>query len=110
LQLLAVSFEQSEISLYHHKFLMNLRVLAESYYSSFIIYNSSLKMKPLFLCFSENLDYALGWMVVHSLWQATLIAFIAGALNIALRKRSARVRYIVSNVSCFPRLGVPARK
>jgi bla regulator protein blaR1 len=56
-------------------------------------------MKPLFLCFSENLDYALGWMVVHSLWQATLIAFIAGALNIALRKRSARVRYIVSNVS-----------
>ena len=58
-------------------------------------------MKPLFLCFSENLDYALGWMVVHSLWQATLIAFIAGALNIALRKRSARVRYVVSNISLF---------
>ena len=58
-------------------------------------------MKPLFLCFSENLDFALGWMVIHSLWQATLIAFIAGALNIALRKRSARVRYVVSNISLF---------
>ena len=58
-------------------------------------------MKPLFACFSQNLDYALGWMVIHSLWQATLIAFITGALNIALRKKTARLRYIVSNVSLF---------
>ena len=58
-------------------------------------------MKPIFLCFSENLDYALGWMVVHALWQATLIAFITGALNIALRKRSAQLRYVVSNIALF---------
>jgi beta-lactamase regulating signal transducer with metallopeptidase domain len=58
-------------------------------------------MKPLFACFSQNLDYALGWMVMHSLWQATLIALITGALNIALRKKSARLRYVVSNISLF---------
>ena len=58
-------------------------------------------MKPLFLCFSENLDFALGWMVIHSLWQATLIAFVLGILQIVLRKRSARVRYVVSNISLF---------
>jgi bla regulator protein blaR1 len=58
-------------------------------------------MQPIYLCFSENLDYALGWMVVHSLWQGTVIAFIAGLVNIALRKKSARLRYIVANISLF---------
>jgi beta-lactamase regulating signal transducer with metallopeptidase domain/predicted nucleic acid-binding Zn-ribbon protein len=58
-------------------------------------------MKPILLCFSENLDYALGWMVVHSLWQGTLIAFVTGLVNIALHKKAARVRYIVSNTSLF---------
>jgi bla regulator protein blaR1 len=58
-------------------------------------------MQPIFLCFSENLDYALGWMVVHSLWQGTAIAFVAGLVNIALRKKSARLRYIVANISLF---------
>ena len=58
-------------------------------------------MKTLFACFSQNLDYALGWMVVHSIWQATLIALLTGGLNIALRKQSARLRYLVSNVSLF---------
>ena len=58
-------------------------------------------MQPIFLCFSENLDYALGWMVVHSLWQGTAIAFLAGLVNIALRKKSAHLRYVVANVSLF---------
>jgi beta-lactamase regulating signal transducer with metallopeptidase domain len=52
-----------------------------------------------FTLFSDNLDYALGWMVVHSLWQATLIAIISGIVMIALRKKSAKLRYVLSNIS-----------
>jgi beta-lactamase regulating signal transducer with metallopeptidase domain len=52
-----------------------------------------------FTIFSDNLDYALGWMVVHSLWQATLIAILSGIILIALRKKAAKVRYIVANIS-----------
>lgn len=56
-------------------------------------------MKPIFLCFTENLDYALGWMVFHSLWQAVVVAFMVGIANIVLRKRSAQLRYVLSNLS-----------
>jgi beta-lactamase regulating signal transducer with metallopeptidase domain len=52
-----------------------------------------------FTIFSDNLDYALGWMVVHSLWQATLIAIVSGIVMIALRKKSAKLRYVLSNIS-----------
>ncbi len=56
-------------------------------------------MKPNFSIFSDNLDYALGWMVIHSLWQATLIALISGVLMLFLRKKAAKIRYIVANVA-----------
>jgi beta-lactamase regulating signal transducer with metallopeptidase domain len=56
-------------------------------------------MKPDFTLFSDNLDYALGWMVVHTLWQATLIAFISGILMVAMRKKAAKIRYIVANIA-----------
>jgi bla regulator protein blaR1 len=56
-------------------------------------------MKPDFTLFSDNLDYALGWMVIHSLWQATLIAFISGILMVILRKKTAKLRYIVGNIA-----------
>jgi beta-lactamase regulating signal transducer with metallopeptidase domain len=56
-------------------------------------------MKPNFSIFSDNLDYALGWMVIHSLWQATLIALISGVLMLFLRKKAAKTRYIVANVA-----------
>ena len=52
-----------------------------------------------FTIFSDNLDYALGWMVVHSLWQATLIAIVSGIVMIVLRKKSAKLRYVLSNLS-----------
>jgi beta-lactamase regulating signal transducer with metallopeptidase domain len=52
-----------------------------------------------FTLFSDKLDYALGWMVVHSLWQATLIAIVSGIVMIALRKKSAKLRYVLSNIS-----------
>ena len=56
-------------------------------------------MKTLFACFSQNLDYALGWMVIHSLWQAIAIALIMGIVMIVLRKQPAKVRYWVANAS-----------
>ena len=56
-------------------------------------------MKPNFTLFSDSLDYALGWMVVHTLWQATLIAFISGILMVAMRKKAAKTRYIVANIA-----------
>lgn len=56
-------------------------------------------MKAHLLCFSQNLDYALGWMVVHSLWQAIAIALMMGIVMIVLRKKKAKVRYWVANIS-----------
>jgi beta-lactamase regulating signal transducer with metallopeptidase domain len=58
-------------------------------------------MQTTFLFFSHNLNYALGWTVVHSLWQATLIALLSGVLMIALRKKAAKTRYLVSNLALF---------
>lgn len=52
-----------------------------------------------FTIFSENFDYALGWTVIHSLWQATLIAIISSIIMIALRKKSANLRYVLANIS-----------
>lgn len=56
-------------------------------------------MQTTFICFSHNLNYALGWMVVHSLWQATAIALLSGVLSIVLRKKTAKLRYWVSNAA-----------
>jgi beta-lactamase regulating signal transducer with metallopeptidase domain len=50
---------------------------------------------------SENIDYALGWMVIHSLWQATLIALISGTVLIFLRKKSAKIKYLIANIALF---------
>ncbi len=45
----------------------------------------------------EQLGKALGWMVLHTLWQATLIGFVAGILMVALRHHPARMRYWTAN-------------
>ena len=42
---------------------------------------------------SEELITAFGWTVIHSIWQAALIALIVGVLMLFLQKRSARLRY-----------------
>jgi beta-lactamase regulating signal transducer with metallopeptidase domain len=54
-------------------------------------------MQPNFNFFSNNLENAFGWMIIHSIWQATLIAIITGIALILLQKKSAQVRYIVAN-------------
>ena len=44
---------------------------------------------------SPNLEHTLGWTVVHSLWQATAIALITAIVMIALRNKTANLRYFV---------------
>ncbi|MBL7816015.1 MAG: M56 family metallopeptidase [Saprospiraceae bacterium] len=56
-------------------------------------------MQPLFTCFTQNLNYALGWMVIHSLWQATAIAIISGITAISVRKKSPQLRYWIHNAA-----------
>ena len=48
---------------------------------------------------SHALQYALGWMVIHSLWQAMAIALMTGILMLVLRKKSSQVRYVVGNIA-----------
>jgi beta-lactamase regulating signal transducer with metallopeptidase domain len=48
---------------------------------------------------SEDLMYALGWTVLHSLWQAMFIALLMAGAMILLQKRPARVRYLLANGS-----------
>lgn len=50
---------------------------------------------------SEELLYALGWTVVHSLWQAMLIAIVMAFVSLGLQKHSARVRYLTANAGLF---------
>ncbi len=42
---------------------------------------------------SKELVYALGWTVVHSLWQAVGVAFIMAGVLLALQKHSSNLRY-----------------
>ena len=56
-------------------------------------------MENIVTPFSHALQYALGWMVIHSLWQAMAIALITGILMLLLRKKSAQIRYIVANIA-----------
>ncbi len=60
----------------------------------------------MLLFFSHNIDFALGWMVIHSIWQATLIAVVSGIILISMRKKSAQVHYIIANIALFSVLGV----
>ena len=57
---------------------------------------------------SEEFIYALGWTVVHSLWQAILIALGMALILLALRKKTALVRYWVANLALLLVLVVSA--
>jgi len=45
---------------------------------------------------ASNLEYALGWMVIHSLWEATVIALVVSLCMFALRNKSAKMRYLIA--------------
>lgn len=49
--------------------------------------------------FSAGLDRAFGWMVIHSIWQAALIAVVFGFALLLLRRKPAAVRYWVANAA-----------
>lgn len=48
---------------------------------------------------SEKLLYALGWTVLHSLWQAFVVGIVLALLLVFLQKRSARFRYKLSGLA-----------
>ena len=54
--------------------------------------------------FSDTVLYALGWTVIHSLWQGLLLAVLLSVLMMALEKRSAQLRYEVACGTMFTML------
>jgi beta-lactamase regulating signal transducer with metallopeptidase domain len=56
-------------------------------------------MENLLSFFNQNLNHAIGWTVIHSLWQATAVAILSGVVMIVLRKKTAQTRYLVHNVA-----------
>jgi bla regulator protein BlaR1 len=56
-------------------------------------------MNTLQYIFSAELIEALGWTIVHSLWQGALVAVGLFILLLLMRKNSAQVKYILSFVA-----------
>jgi bla regulator protein blaR1 len=50
---------------------------------------------------------ALGWTLVHFLWQGTLAALLLGGLNRLLRRRSPNVRYVAAGLILSVMLALP---
>ena len=53
----------------------------------------------------ESMMEALGWALIHSLWQCAAIALFFAAVNLALRRASANLRYVLAYSSL---LAMPA--
>ena len=53
-------------------------------------------MEVITQLFSDSFIEAFGWTVLHSLWQATLIAIITGFLLLICRKKNANTRYKIA--------------
>ena len=56
-------------------------------------------MNPLYEIFSEQLVHALGWTIIHSLWQGALIGLLVALLMIFLQRNTARLRYFIYSLS-----------
>ena len=52
-------------------------------------------MHTLLLALESPVIEAVGWTLVHFVWQATLLAALLAGLLVTLRKSSARVKYLV---------------
>ena len=55
----------------------------------------------LLYIFSRELDYALGWTIIHSFWQTTLCALLLSLIVVLYPKRKTRMRYLFANASLF---------
>ena len=49
----------------------------------------------------ENLTFALGWTVVHALWQGAILAALLAFILYFLRHKKAKIRYQVSVATLF---------
>ncbi|HSG68064.1 MAG TPA: M56 family metallopeptidase [Bacteroidales bacterium] len=51
--------------------------------------------------FSDQFLYALGWTLVHSLWQGAIIGLLIALAMIFLQRHTARLRYFIYSLSLF---------
>ena len=51
---------------------------------------------------------ALGWTVLHSLWQGTMIAFLLWIIYAFIREKKANTRYILGNLALLLQLSISA--
>lgn len=61
-------------------------------------------MNKLSQLFSNEISYAIGWTIIHSLWQCTLIALLIAISYAFTKKASASTRYWINSLglaSCF---------
>ena len=58
--------------------------------------------------FGQPLAEALGWALLHSIWQIALVAAVAAAVLAFVRQGAADVRYVVSSVALALMLTWPA--
>ncbi|HJQ23857.1 MAG TPA: M56 family metallopeptidase [Blastocatellia bacterium] len=65
-------------------------------------------MNALETLLSKPLFQALGWALVHFIWQGALVALLYAGLATALRRRAANVRYAVACAAMLLMLALPA--
>jgi beta-lactamase regulating signal transducer with metallopeptidase domain len=51
--------------------------------------------------FSERFTHALGWTLLHALWQGTLAALLVALLMVLLHRSSSTIRYFVALTALF---------
>src|SRR5215510_16543604 len=65
-------------------------------------------MKVLLDLLHHPLTHRLGWALLHSLWQGAFAAVLFGLLRYALRRASARARYLAACFCLFLLATAPA--
>ena len=66
-------------------------------------------MNNLFHLLNNEICYAIGWTLIHSLWQCTLIALVIAISYAFTKKTSAATRYWINSLgllSCFMASGI----
>ena len=51
--------------------------------------------------FSDNVIFALGWTVIHSIWQGIALAALMALILAILKKQRAKIRYWISMSALF---------
>jgi len=62
-------------------------------------------MKAIELIFSPEMVEALGWTIVHSLWQGLLVLVALLVILLFIRKYSAQIKYFISYIALIGILG-----